>query len=323
MSNFTSFPTSTNFAPWQNTVNFTTSLGVTNISGFGAVEAFGCSDGTFVLLHLQSDVVADIVHSRSMTISQTASWIESTLTPAGISQGGPGLDLAFLSDYLAQPGASSAYVAAKLMQGNDRFAGTAGNETFLGGGGNNTVDYGAAAGPVKASLLTGRATGQGIDHFSNIHNLLGSAFADKLTGEAGDNLLSGGAGNDTLVGVGGCDTLVGGAGVDQLYSVGECADFRFNSLADAGDRIHGFNHAIDWLEFSAAGFGGGLVAGMDMTQRFVDGARANQAHGEFLYNHTTGALFWDADGTGAGAKVLVAVLLGAPELTAADLYIIG
>jgi Ca2+-binding RTX toxin-like protein len=323
MSNFTSFPTSTAFAPWQTTVDFTTPLAVTNIRGFGAVEAFGCSDGTFVLLHLQSALVTDIVHSQSMTIFQTTSWIEATLTPAGVSQGGPGIYLADLTAYLAQPGATSAGAAALLMQGNDSFTGTAGNESFLGGGGSNTVSYAASATAVQANLLTGLATGQGTDHFGNIQNLLGSAFADKLTGDAGDNLLSGGAGNDSLIGGAGNDTLVGGAGADQLFGGAGADAFRFNSLADAGDRIHDFAHASDWLEFSALGFGGGLLAGMDMTHRFVDGAKANQAYGEFLYNHNTGGLFWDADGTGAGAKVLVATLAGAPQLTAADLHIIG
>ncbi len=323
MSNFTSFPTATSFAPWQTTVDFTTPLGVANIRGFGAVEAFGCSDGTFVLLHLQSALVTDIVHSQSMAIFQTASWIEATMTPAGVSQGGPMIYLADLSTYLAQPGATSAGAAALLMLGNDSFVGTTGNETFLGGGGINTVDYGAAAGPVQANLLTGLATGQGTDHFSSIQNLLGSAFADKLTGDAGDNLLAGGAGNDTLLGGVGTDTLVGGAGVDQLYGGAGADAFRFSGLADAGDRVRDFSHASDWLEFSALGFGGGLVAGMDMTGFFVDGGRANQAHGQFLYNHNSGALSWDADGTGAGAKVLVATLVGAPEVTATDLHIIG
>jgi Ca2+-binding RTX toxin-like protein len=323
MANFTSFPTASSFAPWQTTVDFTNPLGVVNIRGFGAVEAFGCSDGTFVLLHLQSALVTDIVHSQSMAIFQTASWIEATLTPAGVSQGGPMIFLADLSTYLAQPGATSAGAAALLMQGNDSFIGTTGNETFLGGGGINTVDYGAAVSAVQANLLTGLATGQGIDHFGNIQNLVGSAFADKLTGDAGDNLLSGGAGNDTLLGGAGSDTLVGGAGVDQLYGGAGADAFRFNSLADAGDRVRDFAHASDWLEFSALGFGGGLVAGMDMTEYFVDGAKANQAHGQFLYNHNSGGLFWDADGTGAGTKVLVTTLVGAPEVTATDLHVIG
>jgi Ca2+-binding RTX toxin-like protein len=47
-------------------------------------------------------------------------------------------------------------------------------------------------------------------------NIIGTTSADKLTGDAADNLLEGGGGNDTLVGLDGNDTLLGGWRKDKL-----------------------------------------------------------------------------------------------------------
>ena len=67
--------------------------------------------------------------------------------------------------------------------------------------------------------------GSGNDTLSSIENLVGSNFADTLSGTAGDNTISGGgsdddvkgyAGNDMLNGEAGDDTLNGGATNDTL-----------------------------------------------------------------------------------------------------------
>jgi hypothetical protein len=44
--------------------------------------------------------------------------------------------------------------------------------------------------------------------------------------------------------------------------------------------------------------------------------------GQFLYNTTTGGLFWDADGTGVSATFLLATLQGAPSLSASDFLVV-
>jgi hypothetical protein len=79
--------------------------------------------------------------------------------------------------------------------------------------------------------------------------LIGSAFDDTLTGDAGYNRLSGEAGNDTLTGGAGADELTGGTGADQ---------FVFNSLvADehgvSFDRVTDFVSGADKLVISQAG----------------------------------------------------------------------
>ena len=173
MSTFTYYQTPGLVLPWQGTVDLSTPLGLTNIRGFGAVQAYACTGDTYLLLRLQSGAVTDIVHSSSMTISDTASWIASTLAPSGVSNGGPWVPLVDLTDAMARTVAVSADGVAVLMRGDDRFVGSAADESFQGGGGVNTVDFGAATQAVQADLALGLATGQGADHLQGIQNLMG------------------------------------------------------------------------------------------------------------------------------------------------------
>jgi Ca2+-binding RTX toxin-like protein len=108
-------------------------------------------------------------------------------------------------------------------RGDDTLEGGAGFDLLDGGEGENTVSYAnagsLAAGGVTVNLVDStRNTGSDAwgDSLININHVIGSAFADHLTGNDDDNLLIGGAGNDTLVSSGGSDTLVGGEGLDTL-----------------------------------------------------------------------------------------------------------
>ena len=88
-----------------------------------------------------------------------------------------------------------------------------------GGGGFNTLDYSPVTTPVAVNLVNGTATGvqQGA---ANIRVVFGGSAADRLTGNAGDNVLAGNGGADILDGGFGRDVLIGGAGADQLFKPG-------------------------------------------------------------------------------------------------------
>jgi len=80
------------------------------------------------------------------------------------------------------------------------------------------VQYGFdATGPIYANLMTGIATGQGIDTLVDIDAVIGGAFNDTLIGNGGDNGLIGREGDDTLVGKGGDDGFAGQQGDDVYY----------------------------------------------------------------------------------------------------------
>ena len=125
---------------------------------------------------------------------------------------------------------------------NTLFAGL-GNNTLDGSAGSDTVSYAAAVNGsqgVDVSLANPVAQGtggSGSDTLISIENLIGSAFADHLTGNDGNNTLRGGAGADVLTGGGGADRLVGGTGVDNLSGGAGNDVFDFDALTDLGATV--------------------------------------------------------------------------------------
>jgi len=95
------------------------------------------------------------------------------------------------------------------------------------------------------------------------------------------------------------------------------------------DRVFGFAPGEDRIEVSAARFGDGLRPGLDLgiEDRFVAGpgaaATAPDGLGQFTYDTTTGLLAWDANGAAEGGRAALAVLAGAPALSASDLAVIA
>lgn len=111
--------------------------------------------------------------------------------------------------------------------GNDRVEGNDGNDVLLGGegddildggSGSDTVDYWSATQRVIVDLAGSgtNALGEGLDTLIEVENIEGSAFGDRLFGDAARNLLLGRSGDDALFGRGGADLLFGGAGNDTL-----------------------------------------------------------------------------------------------------------
>jgi len=114
----------------------------------------------------------------------------------------------------------------------------------------------------------------------------------------------------------GADILTGGSGKDI---------FRYFNAAEGGDTVVGFSSVDDTIQVSAAGFGGGLVAGALPSSRFVLAAAANSEFGQFLYDRPAGRLLWDVDGTGTAAPTLLATMGGVsgPLMTVSDFVVIG
>jgi serralysin len=122
--------------------------------------------------------------------------------------------------------------------GNDTLVGGAGADALIGGAGRDTADYSSSAAGVTVNLLTGSGSGgdaQG-DTLSGIENIIGSAFADVLTGDSGANTLVGGAGADALNGGAGADTAdysssAAGVTVNLLTGSGSGGDAHGDTLS--------------------------------------------------------------------------------------------
>jgi Ca2+-binding RTX toxin-like protein len=161
-------------------------------------------------------------------------------------------------------------------------------------------------------------------------NLTGNGSDNTLTGNGATNALDGGAGNDTLYGLGGGDILTGGIGNDLLkggaggdFLSGGDGDDRFvftSKLAGDADRITDFTDGdllvLEGGVFAGLGTGGALAQGA-----FVQGTMATTSAQHLLYDAARGYLYYDADGSGAGAKVLVAALNDHPVLDAGDFWV--
>src|SRR5262249_12642595 len=78
---------------------------------------------------------------------------------------------------------------------------------------------------------------------------LGTASADTLSGDSGDNRINGQGGNDTIHGGAGDDTLIGGTGNDSLIGGAGSDIYLFNS-GDGVDTIYdgGTDGATDTVQ---------------------------------------------------------------------------
>jgi Ca2+-binding RTX toxin-like protein len=167
-----------------------------------------------------------------------------------------------------------------------------------------------------------------------LENSVGNDTATVTIPAASDRaLINGNGGDDTLLGGGGNDTLVGGSGNDILTGRDGTDTFRYDSPSEGVDRIADFSSDI--IAVSAAGFGGGLIAGVTLTTD--DGSSGGQffpapgvnspnivapGSNRFIYNTTTGDLYYDSDGI-PGGTILIATLQGAPSLVASDIVVIA
>ncbi|MCZ8358823.1 MAG: FG-GAP-like repeat-containing protein, partial [Microcystis sp. LE19-388.1G] len=163
---------------------------------------------------------------------------------------------------------------------NNTLNGGAGIDTLIGGLGNDTYQVDTTTDTITENANQGTDTVQSSVTYTlgnNLENLTltgttaingtGNTLNNILTGNSGNNTLNGGAGTDTLIGGTGNDTLTGGAGGDQ---------FTFNNLNEGIDTITDFlSSQGDKITVSAAGFGGGLAAGVAITTaQFVLGTTA-------------------------------------------------
>jgi uncharacterized delta-60 repeat protein len=204
-----------------------------------------------------------------------------------------------------------------------------------GSGGVDEVRFGAT----KASTLTLFAGDTGIEQVTigtgtgltavttgtaalNV-NAAAVGNALTITGNGGVNILVGTAFNDTLSGGKGSDLLTGGGGADAFV-------FNFAPNASSNkDTITDFTSGTDVLQLSKAiytaitGAPGGLT-----TEQFWAAAGATVGHDaddRIIYNTTTGVLYYDADGSGSGSAVQIA-LLGTsahPALAYTDIALIA
>lgn len=201
-------------------------------------------------------------------------------------------------------------------------------ETVDGGADLDLLDF--LSGPAVTLSLDGTFENAGAavgDSYEMIDRVFGSRFGnDVVRGDGQVNQLYGFGGNDSLDGAGGIDTLQGGTGTDTLTGGLGNDSFRFYALNECGDFITDFSNSgsnDDRIQVLASAFGGGLVAGTLAAADFQSRADnvAQDGTDRFIFRTTDRTLWFDADGSGAGAALLVADLQAGAVVTAADILI--
>ena len=175
------------------------------------------------------------------------------------------------------------------------------------------IEKGTIAAGTTASNLTGNDSDNALTGNDGKNKLIGAVGRDSLFGGLGDDVLNGGIGDDVLEGGTGKDSLTGGKGKDT---------FLFNAAIKANvDKIIDFKVIDDTIQLENAVFTK-LTTGVLNAGMFVKGAAAHDVNDYVIYNAATGALSYDADGSGAGLALPIAVLGVNLALTYVDFVVI-
>jgi len=198
-------------------------------------------------------------------------------------------------------GTQPASLAIDLAAGNDKVIASGSTVDFLGGAGADTLVSGTApdhfdggdgfdtadySGYGTALSITLGATndsvtmGPGGDTLVRVEQILGTEFADSVTGGNANDAVAGNAGHDIIAGGDGSDTLDGGNGNDHLW--GQSA----GGGADGADSISG-GAGLDYLQGNA---GNDTLDGGNGADRIYGGANDDTIQGWFGNDTVNGNL---------------------------------
>jgi hypothetical protein len=107
--------------------------------------------------------------------------------------------------------------------------------------------------------------------------------------------------------------LTGGGAVDS---------FRYNALAEKGDHITDFTPGGDAIVIDHNGFANTIAGATTFVAGSLPAPDPGSTDAWFLYDIDDGRLYFDADGSGGGAKVLLLTLDGAPLISGADILVV-
>ena len=214
--------------------------------------------------------------------------------------------------------------------GADRLEGGNGDDSYVVDHAGDLVVEAAGGGTDSVASSVGFTLGDQVENLTltggGAIDGTGNGLANAITGNAGANRLEGAGGDDVLDGQGGDDTINGGSGSDFLTGGAGADAFEFTAALGAAnvDRITDFGPGDVIRLGGAAGQPfAALATGALADFAFRVGPAAADADDRIIYDSATGALYYDADGSGGGAAIRFATLADAPPLSAADFVITG
>ncbi|WP_445630825.1 beta strand repeat-containing protein [Nostoc sp. DSM 114167] len=310
-----------------------------------------------------SDIITEGLNSGTDLVKSAVNWVlgenfeNLTLTGSAIIGTGNSLDNILVGNAAANTltggdGNDSLFGSS----GNDTLLGGTGDDTLDGGTGIDSLNGGIGNNTyivdnVSDIIVEGLNAGTDLVNSSvnwvlgdNLENLTligtgaitatGNSLNNILIGNTGANTLSGGDGNDNLFGGSGNDSLLGGVGNDSLFGgigkdtltggAGQDSLYLTDTRTGGYDTITDFTVGDDTIFISKAEFG--LTQSQDTTLDsglFRLGTIATAASDRFIYNQSTGNLFFDKDGLGGTAQVQIAQLSNHAQLSSANITVIA
>jgi Ca2+-binding RTX toxin-like protein len=205
--------------------------------------------------------------------------------------------------------------------------------TIEGGGGSDVIVVGVGPntnlGGSNSVISGGAGNDRIIGSFGN-ERISGDAGNDLIRGGAGDDWIWGGNGKDKLYGGAGKDVIFGGKGNDTLWGERGKDAFAFDTKPNGSnvDTIKDFKVRDDSIWLDNAVFKKIGPAGTELAPKLLKGGafwtgdKAHDASDRVIYDKTTGALYYDQDGTGGAAQVKFAQLKPNLALTNKDFFVI-
>jgi uncharacterized protein len=221
------------------------------------------------------------------------------------------LDGGDAADYLSG-GANDDYLVGG--EGADILLGGDGDDNYVADGDDLLIEYvGGGEDSVRVTTSFVLVAGSEVefiyaDETDNLAiDIFGNEFANDITGNAGVNRLGGGLGADTLTG-----------GLGQDY-------FDFSAALGNGnvDAVTDFSSDDDLFLIDSRIFTG-MTTGFLDASAFLSGAgvtAATSAAHRIIHDTTTGKLYFDADGDGAGAAVEFATIAPGAVAINFDFYV--
>ncbi len=197
--------------------------------------------------------------------------------------------------------------------GGDTMTGYGGNDTYIVDNiGDKVIEkVGGGDDTVRASVSYALSAGSQIEHLATTRqsskaaiDLTGNELAQTIDGNAGANVINGGGGADVLTGYRGKDVFV------------------FKSALGPGnvDKITDFSVSQDKILLDHTVFAG-LQPGALSASAFFAGAGAHDTTDRIIYNSSTGALYFDSDGSGGAQQTQFATLSAHLPLSASSFII--
>lgn len=293
-------------------------LGAAAVSGFEVLNASANADVSLANGGATLGTVT-LTMASGVDLKMTVAQNEGLKNSASVSGSGQSVTLTDAGSTTAIAGVETYRFAAGANSIATGSAGQAFNANALADGdvltltGSVAASVTLVAGDLAAAAATGALT---VTATTGSNVIATGTGADAINAGTGDDTIDAGGGNDTVTGGAGSDSITLGAGSDFLV---------LNSLVGA-DTVADFAASADKIQLSKAVYTGLGSTGALAASAFESNAgltAAATAAGRVIYDSTTGDLYYDADGSGGTAAVLVATLTGAPSISATNFLVIS